>query len=153
MPLPRLSKPLIAAVWVAIFFVGVGAGWFGYRNARGRILDGLLDDAKRCAVAFDPDEVQRLTGTHADMALPGYLALKKKLIELQLVNPHVRAVMLLRFVPETGRVIYLADSTLPGHRNEVLSGDEFPLAAELPGLQVIAHAGVPATDGSLASGP
>ena len=51
MLLPRLSKPLIAAVWAAIFFVGAGAGWIGYRGARERILDGLVNDTKRCALA------------------------------------------------------------------------------------------------------
>src|ERR1700749_4759648 len=104
MQLPRPSQPLIVAVWAAIFFVGLGAGWTGYRSERERILDGLIDDVKRCAVAFEAADVQRLTGSRADVAVPGYLNVKRKLIGLQLVNPHVRDVYLLRFLPESGRV-------------------------------------------------
>ena len=152
MLLPRLTKPLIAAVWVAIILAGSGAGWVGYRGAHERIFDGLLDSAKRCAVAFEPDEVRGLTGTRADMARPGYARLKHKLGELRAVNRHVRGVFLLRVVPETGRVIYLVDSTPAGSKEEALPGDEFPAAADLPGLQLIARAGEPATDGSLTGG-
>ncbi len=152
MLLPRLSKPLIAAVWVAIFFAGVGVGGLRYRTARERILTGLMDNAKRCAVAFEPGDVQRLTGTRADVTTAAYLALKRKLADLQGVNQHMRGVFLLRVVPETGRVIYLADSTPAGRAEEALPGDEFPAARDLPGLQLIAQAGVPATDGALTGG-
>src|SRR4051812_48420110 len=130
MLLPRLSKPLIAAIWLVIFFVGFGLGVTGYRSARDQILDGLVDDARRCAVAFDPADVQRLTGTRADLMQPGYLAAKKKLVELRSVNPHVRAVFLLRFVPETGRISYLADSSPIGHAEEAQPGEEFPAASD-----------------------
>ena len=149
MLLPRLSNPLIAAIWVAIFAVGTGAGTIGYRGARERILSGLVDDAKRCAVAFDAGDVQRFPGTRADVALTGYVRLKRKLDALQAVNPHVRRVFLVRFVPETGRVIYLADSTPEIPAQEAQPGDEFPAAADLPGIQRVARAGLAATDGSL----
>jgi PAS domain S-box-containing protein len=146
----RLSKPIIAAVWAGIFGVGAVAGWMGYRNAREQLLDGLVDDTKRCAVVFEPGDLQRLTGTRADAATPVYAAVKRKLIALQAVNPQVRAVFVVRFVPETERVIYLADSMPAGRKEEALPGDEFPSAAMLPGLQTIIHTGLPAADGPLA---
>ncbi len=152
MPLPRLSKLLIAAGWAAIFVAGAGVGVIGYHREQTRILSGLVADAKWCAEAFDPGEVQRLAGDRTVIARPGYTAIKRKLAELRDVNPHVRAVFILRFEPETGRVIYLADSAPPGSRPEAMPGDEFPVAADFPGLHLIARAGVPATDGSIAGG-
>src|ERR1035437_285736 len=150
MPPLRLSKPMIAAVWAGILGVGAVAGWMGYRGARTQMLDGLLDDTKRCAVVFEPDDLQRLTGTHADVAPPIYAAVKRKLIALQAVNPQVRTVFVVRFVPETGRVIYLADSTPIGRKEEMEPGDEFPSATLLPPLQFMAHTGTPAVDARLA---
>ncbi len=46
-----------------------------------------------------------------------------------------------RSIPETGKVIFLGDPAKPGAKNESLPGDDYPQAAESPGL--------PATVGSL----
>lgn len=147
--LQHLNKVQIATAWGLIILVGPVAGWLGMRAERGRMLEELMDDTKRCAVAFDGAELRRLTGTRADVQSPIYAATKRRLMELQAVNQRVRFVYLFRSVPETGKVIYLADSAKAGTKDESLPGDVFPQAAESPGLQQVMRTGSNATEGPL----
>jgi PAS domain S-box-containing protein len=145
-----LSKSKIAAVWTVIVAAGAVTGWFGYHRAGGRILAGLTDDAQRCAAAFEPANLRLLTGTRADLQSPTYADVKRRLLRLKAVNQQVRFVYLFRFIPETGKVLYLGDSAVPGAKDESLPGDEYPQAAQSPGLQEIIRTGFPATEGPLA---
>ena len=148
--MPHLSKPKVPAVWALIFFVGAAAGWMGLRRTREQVLDGLIDDAKRCAAAFEPGDLRPLTGTRADLSSAEYAGLKRRLMRLKDVNPQVRFVYLFRFVPETGKVIYLGDSAKPGAKDESRPGDEFSQTPQSPGLLAIIRTGQPATEGPLA---
>lgn len=146
----HLSKPKIAAISALIVVAGAAAGWFGYRSAGGRILAGLMDDAGRCAAAFEPADLRQLTGTRDDLRSPIYANVKRHLMRLKAVNPQVRFVYLFRFIPETGKVLYLGDSATPGTKDESLPGDEYPQAAQSPGLKEMIRTGLPATEGPLA---
>lgn len=145
----HLSKSKIAAGWVLIALVGVVAGGFGYRSEESRKTAELIDAAKRCAVVFDGPELRKLAGARADGQSPLYAAMKRRLIDLQAVNPRVRFVYVFRSRPETGQVSYLGDSAKPGAKDESLPGDDFPQAAESPGLQAILRTGMAATEGPL----
>jgi PAS domain S-box-containing protein len=145
----HLSKPKVAAVWALIALTGALAGWLGYRGERASIMASLVDDAKRCAVAFDATELRRLKGTKDDLASPVYQRMKERLIALQGVNRQVRFVYIFRSLPETRKAIFLGDSAKPGARDESLPGDDYPQAAESPGLQEIIRTGQPATEGPL----
>lgn len=149
MPSPFLLKLRPVAVWSGIALLGAVAGWFGHNRERDRILARLVDDAKRSAVAFDGAELQRLAGSRDDLEAPAYRTVKRRLRNLRGVNPQVRFVYLFRSVPETGKVIFLADSALPGTKDESLPGDAYPQAAESPGLQQILRTGLPTTEGPL----
>ncbi len=146
----HLSKSKIAAIWTFIVLAGAVAGWFGFQRARERILADLVDDARRCAAAFEPANLRQLKGTRDDLPGPAYGTVKRRLMRLKAVNPEVRFVYLFRFVPESGKVIYLGDSATPGAKDESLPGDEYPQAAQSPGLQRIIRTGLPATEGPLA---
>ena len=106
-----LRKLKIAALWLAILVAGIAAGWTGYRREESRMLVTLLNVAQRSAVAIDPTELRRLTGTPADLTGGTYAAMKERLQKLRAVDPQVRFVYIFRFVPETGKVIFMADST------------------------------------------
>ncbi len=147
--LSHLSKSKIAAIWGLIAVLGAGAGWLGYRGERATIMADLIDDAKRCAVVFDAADLRRLTATRADLGTPGYLTAKSHLIALQAVNPRVRFVYIFRSRPETNKVVYLADSAKAGAKDESLPGDDYPQAADSPGLQEILRTGLPSTEGPL----
>lgn len=147
--LQHLNKVQIATAWGLIAVVGPVAGWLGMRAEREHMLEELMDDTKRCAVAFDGAELRRLTGSRADVQSPNYVATKRRLMELQAVNQRVRFVYLFRSAPETGQVIYLADSAKAGSKDESLPGDVYPQAAASPGLQQIMRTGSSATEGPL----
>ena len=149
MPLQRLNRPAIASIWTAVFLAGVTAGWLGWRSARSHFLTELADDARRCAAAFDPVEMRQLAGLRAETASQPYLTVKDRLRRLRATNPRVRFVYIFRYVPEMEKVIYLADSAQPGAKDESLPGDEYPQAAQSPGLQEIIRTGLPATEGPL----
>jgi len=142
----HFSKSKIAAIWGLIVATGLTAGWSGYLAARRQILAGLIEDAQRCAAAFEPTSLRELTGARDDLANPNYVNLKRRLARLKAVNFQVRSVYLVRFVPETGKVVYLGDSAAPGAREESLPGDEFGQAALSSGLQDIIRTGLPAAE-------
>ena len=148
----RLSRARIAAIWVAIALAGTVLGWFGYRSHRADLLADLVDDAKRSAVAFDPLNMRALAGTREDLNNPIYVIVKDRLRRLQSVNPQVHFVYIFRFVPETGRVVFLGDSAAPGAKDESRPGDDYPQATESPGLQAVIRSGLPATEGPLRDG-
>lgn len=147
--LHHLDKFKIAAVWGLIALIGAVAGWLGWRGEQTRQLADLIDDAKRCAVAFEAGELRGLTGTRADAERPAYAVMKRRLSALRAVNPRVRFVYIFRSVPETGKVIYLGDSAKAGAKDESLPGDDYPQAAGSPGLQSIMLTGMAATEGPL----
>jgi PAS domain S-box-containing protein len=150
MLLSRVNKPVIVAAWAVIFVAGVTAGWLGYRHTREHLVAGLIDDANRCAAAFDPDNVRQLAGTRDDLTTPVYAAAKRRLQRLRALSPHVRFVYIFRFLPEADKVICLADSVAPGAPDESHPGDDYPQATQSPGLQEIIRTGQPVTEGPLA---
>src|SRR5262245_28902232 len=112
--------------------------------------DELLDDARRSTVAFGAAELAQLTATRDDLSTPVYVGVKERLRRLRLVDARVRFVYIFRHRPETGDVVYLADSANPGAKDESLPGNIYPQAAKSPGLQEIIRTGHPSTEGPLA---
>lgn len=130
--------------------VGLGgaAGFLGYFNESERMRAALIDDAQRSAAAFEPGELAALGGTRADVGSPLYERVKQRLMRLRAVNPEVRFVYIFR-ERSPGKVIFLADSEPATSAKVSLPGDDYPEAAESPGLQTILRDGVPATEGPI----
>ncbi len=136
-------------VWIAlgIAIAGALAGWWSRDRLRERRLGELEADARRCALAFQLAEVHLLRGDREDEDTAVYQAVKQRLIELRAVHPTVRFVSLFRYLPERGRVVYLADSEPAGTREESRPGDVFPEAFAMPGLRHLLQTGETATEG------
>ena len=145
----HLGKAKVAAVWGGIALVGAVAGGLGFRSEQARLTRDLMDDARRCAVVFDGADLRRLAGARTDLESPVYAAMKRRLTNLQAVNPRVRFVYIFRSRPETSKVIYLGDSAQAGAKDESLPGDDYPQAGDAPGLQEILRTGMPTTEGPL----
>lgn len=132
-----------------MFVAGVLGGVWTWHRAEDEALADLTADARRCAVVFAGGELNALTGTSADLGTPAYAAAKARLAELRLVQPGVRFVYVFRAKPADGTVVFLADSEPEGSADISLPGDEFPEAAESPGLQATLATGRPSTEGPL----
>ncbi len=66
-----------------MILLGALVGIWRAAAVRERILAELLDNARRCAIAFDPTELQRLTGTAADAGTVTYRSVKDRLTRFQ----------------------------------------------------------------------
>jgi PAS domain S-box-containing protein len=143
------SRTSVALTVTGIFLLGALVGAWRDAAARERILDALLDNARRCAIAFDPAELRRLSGTAADAGTAIYQSVKDRLQRFQTVDPDVRFVYIFRHLPARQEVIFLADSAPPGDKDESKPGDVYKEAADSPGLQSIIADGRPATEGPL----
>jgi len=148
----KLLKHRMAGVvaLTAILALGAAAGWWRARVVRQFILGELSESAQRCALAFQPEELHELDGSPADVGTAAYDQVKTRLIQLRLVDPEVRFVYIFRHDPDSGRVLFLADSEPAGAVDESLPGDDYPEAPNSPGLQSILRDGRPSTEGPLA---
>ncbi len=148
---PHLSNQLkIAAAWAGIFLGGLATGWWTYQSQETERLEQLIAQAKLSAVSVAAADLQRLGGTRDDVGTPGYVALKATLRRLKAINSRVRFVYIFRVQPEAGKISYLGDSAEPGAKDESLPGDNYPQAADSPGLQQIIRTGQSAIEGPLA---
>ncbi len=144
---PSTPRILLGAAWLCAFTAGLGAGTWAYREAREERLHALEVDARRCALALDPERVAALQGDKDDLASPAYRAIKDRLVQLRTVHPDVHFVSLFRWTSRDGQVAYLADSEPDGSADLSLPGDPFPEAPAMPGLQSILRDGLPSTEG------
>jgi PAS domain S-box-containing protein len=140
-------RTLHLLVWALIALAGGAAGWFGMRRERAAAIRGLIDETRRCALAFSVDETRALAGTASDLANPAYFAVKTRLARLRQIDPGVRMIRLLRREAGAHRVILLADSEAPDSRRAASPGDPLAGAARSPGLESILRDGRPAAEG------
>ncbi|HUJ42024.1 MAG TPA: ATP-binding protein [Opitutaceae bacterium] len=149
MPRPILRR-LHVLLWVLIAVGGGAVGWWRAAHAGDAIRRALLVDAQRCAVAFTAAEMGSLAGSPADLANPAYLSVKFRLARLRQVNPGLRSVCIVRYLPASGGAILLADSESPESRKIATPGDGYGGAGRLPNLQTTLGGVLPTCVGPLA---
>ena len=105
----RLSSELLPPVFLGIVLVSGWAAtqWVG-ETAERREEIYLQGRAKTAAAAINPEQVQFLGGSEADLANSEYGRIKEQLIRLRLAAPDVRFYYLLR--QTAGGIVFLADS-------------------------------------------
>ncbi|MES2693825.1 MAG: ATP-binding protein [Verrucomicrobiota bacterium] len=139
----------LIAAWGAIILAGAIVGWLSHRGHDVEMRGQLMDDARRSAAAFDRAQLATLGASRAEVGTPGYAALKQRLSRLAAVDPSVRFVYIFRADATTRQVTYVADSAVPGAKDESLPGDPYPQAGNSPGLQAMIQHGEPTTEGPL----
>ena len=132
-----------------VLAAGLLTGLSVYPRKEAARLQELLVDAQRCAVAFSDHHLSPLRGTRADLDSPDYREVKSLLIRLREVDARIRFAYLMRRVPGTAEVIFLADSEPSTSEDISLPGDPYPEAATSPGLQEVLRSGAPSTEGPL----
>ncbi len=143
------TKLKIVVALAAIFAVGVVVGALNYRTQRVHLSRDLVHEAELAAVAFEDAPLRTLTASRADLASPDYRAVKARLQRLKAADPGVRYVYLFREMPDPDRVVFLADSTTTGAKDESRPGEVYLEAPQSPGLQSVLHTGQPSFEGPL----
>ncbi len=133
---PLTRRTVLIVSWALVGVAGAALGWRRAERQREETRRELMDDARRCALAFDGEILRRLTGTPVDLTSPAYLAVKTRLARLRLVGPEKRSLRLLRWGADPSRLILLADSEPPDSKQVANPGDEIAGIVDPPSLRV-----------------
>jgi signal transduction histidine kinase/DNA-binding response OmpR family regulator len=127
----RLLRRLPVTLVLGIFLVtgALAARWFG-AGEDGRQRDLLLQTVRETVQALDLEDVERLSGSPAELNAPAYQRLKLRLQVLLRNTPGARFLYVLRLRGD--EVVFLADSEPPGSADESPPGQVYDEAdAEL----------------------
>jgi PAS domain S-box-containing protein len=149
MPFPSQRRSFLAIATVVIFVAGAGAGVWRFHQAKQSAFAALIVKANRCSIAFDAATLRQLSGTRADVSTPLYAQIKERLARLRNVESTIRSVYIFRYVPSTGKIIFLADSESNDSPQLSLPGDEYREAPQSPGLEAIVANGESVTEGPI----
>ncbi len=155
--LPHLNRIQIFGIWVIIALAGLATGYLGYKSAQTAYENGVVNSARRSAVAFGAVDLAELTGKPSDTNLPSFSGVKDRLIRLGAVNPDVRRIYLIRRAsgptgPKANATVYLADSVPTDSEGVVHPGDPYEADLRSPGVAPLLTANVPVLVGPFSSG-
>ena len=148
----RIFRHRLLLMSCAILCAGLLAGRWGYAQTHDELLNDLKLDAQRAAAAVGESDTAQLSGSDADLGSPAYIALKARLTRYRGADVRVRFVYVFRTLPDSKKVIFLADSEPTESPNISLPGEVYAEADTSPGLQAILANGVPATEGPIEDG-
>ena len=143
----RLRKIKDRLLMAIIALAGLAAGGLGYQQARDGILDGVLEDARHSAVAFQSADLAGLTGTPGDVGGAPYASLRSRLRRFRETDGRVASVWIFRYLPALNKAVMLADSAPEDVAAPVRPGDAFTLPDLRPDLQTRLRTGEAALDG------
>jgi two-component system sensor histidine kinase EvgS len=123
---PKISLKMVGVV-AAVLCVCAGAmfTWWNVRWNDAKLRQDLLQLAVIMARTINPDHVQTLSGTPADLDRPSYLRLKQQLAAMQSANDRYRFVYLMGRAHD-GRVFFFVD-------NEPISSEGYSGPGDLYG--------------------
>ncbi|MFA5249483.1 MAG: ATP-binding protein [Candidatus Paceibacterota bacterium] len=100
--------PIIIILVIAI---GIASTVYVYFSVDSTTKISLLQRTGTIASSLDPNSLENLSGSDADLASPGYIALKKKMTDIRSVNQDISFVYLTGI--RDGEVFFFADSEDP----------------------------------------
>ena len=117
-------RPLtIASGFALIFFGGLFISWTAHRIDR-HLRGEIFLQARMVAQAVDVKSVMALSGTRADLALPGYRRLKEQLSLICSANPKCRFIYLMG-KNDGGELFFHVDSEDPDSKDYSPPGEIF----------------------------
>lgn len=142
----RIYRHRLRIAAVAIVVLGVFAGWWGMLREERSCITALVHDAQRGAAILSAEEMVQLSGTEADLDRSVYADVKARLVRYRGADPLVRFMSILRVRPPNGEVVFLVDSEPEDSPDVSLPGENYPEAADLPGLQQLLKDGLPGNE-------
>ena len=126
----------------------VAAVWAYQQELRAKRRE-LIAETIKCAQAFDVTELRALTATRSDLSTPAYRQVRERLVRMIHSQPNARFLYILRYLPDSGRVVFLADAEPEGSKDFSAPGDVYPEARDMQGLQAVLYDGKPIVEGPL----
>ncbi|HPS21204.1 MAG TPA: PAS domain S-box protein [Candidatus Paceibacterota bacterium] len=105
-----LRKIIFAVIVFCVLFVlAYYAFLFFTKNTENKLKNELLDFARVIGATIDPQDINSLTGTAADLENPQYLDLKNRMIKVGNINQAVRYIYIIS-QDESGNLFFHLDS-------------------------------------------
>ena len=82
------------------------------QNEAVRLREDMLLKSRLVKAGISADQVERLTGSEADLTSPNYIAVKEDLIRVRSADPFIRFIYFMAQQPD-GKVIFLVDTESP----------------------------------------
>jgi len=125
----RFVVVIVAALAAILVFA-----WWTARRADLQMRGDLLQQAKLVAPAIDMEYVATLSGTEADMAAPGFIRLKDRLVRAREVNPKCRFLYLLG-QKRDGTIVFFLDTESADSKDYSPPGQAYTEApGRIPGV-------------------
>ena len=105
-----LPKRLVIAIYTLIFIAGLVAAALGARRSYAVLCERLAKGALHNTVAFPSYELAPLAGAPSDAGTPQFRRIQGNLAAARASHPAIGYMSLLRFFPDSGRVVCLAAS-------------------------------------------
>ncbi len=118
-----------AALLIAILAVGFLGIWWAVQRADHEMRQELLTQTRLVAQAVNLHQVEALTGSERDLALPVYQDLKAQMVRVKQANSKCRFVYLLGRKPD-GKLFFLVDSEPVGSKDYSPPGQVYDEATE-----------------------
>jgi PAS domain S-box-containing protein len=138
----KLSRRNIVIVWAVVLVAGIAVGWAVGRHVKDGLEVRLIDQTQRCANALTREKERAQLGTPGDQDGQAVEAIRHRMALMQSLIPDARILCLLRYVPSTAKVLFLADSS-PGGISTLRSGEDYPDASRLKALQLLLYTNLP----------
>lgn len=120
----RMPGRLLIMAVILVIVCGLAMTFWIAQNEDSRLREDMLTKCRLVKEGFDAEDVERLTGTEADLSSPRYRAMKDEIMRIRFADPPIRFIYFMGQRPD-GMVIFLIDSESPGSDDYSPPGQEY----------------------------
>lgn len=115
---------------IVVLAVGIALTFWMAQNEDNRLREDLLTKSRLVKEGLSADQVERLTGSEADLTSSNYIAVKEEIIRIRSADPFIRFIYFMGQKTD-GTVIFLVDSESPVSKDYSPPGQEYPEASDI----------------------
>jgi PAS domain S-box-containing protein len=126
----RNVNRLLILGMIVILAAGIALTFLMAQNEDSRLREDLLSKSRLVKEGFSAEQIEKLTGSEADLSSPNYIAVKEELIRIRSADPFIRFMYFMGQRPD-GTVIFLADSEPPESEDYSPPGQDYHEASDI----------------------
>jgi PAS domain S-box-containing protein len=130
LPMTRTFNRWLIMGMIVILAGGIVLTSWMAQNEAGRLREDTLLKGRLVKEGFSVGQIERLTGSEADLTSQNYIAVKEELIRVRSADPFIRFIYFMGQHPD-GTVIFLVDSESPTSKDYSPPGQEYPEASDI----------------------